>query len=204
MTLENMDSEYPIDAETVDATMRREIRAEDYRAYLLVLARMELARAERVRPKADASDIVQDTLLKAHRGRDQFRGASEGEFKVWLRRILANVVTDAMRRWGTEKRDTALEEACYDDLSRYSVRLDALIPAPQDSPSQQVAKKERAALIAGALNDLPEEQRCAIELRYLREYSMRETAATMQRSEASVAGLVRRGLETLNRKLDRG
>jgi len=196
-----MDSEYSIDAETLDATTRP-VRAEDYRTYLLVLARMELAKASLVRPKTDASDIVQDTLLKAHRGRDQFRGGSEAEFKVWLRRILANVVTDARRRWGTGKRDAALEETCYDDLSRYSMRLDALIPAPQDSPSQQVAKKERAALIAEALNAMPEEQRRAIELRYLGEYSMKETAEAMQRSEASVAGLVRRGLETLNRKLN--
>src|SRR4051812_22205488 len=117
-----MGTDYSTEPDGVDATTRP-LRVEDYRTYLLVLARIELGRARLVRPKTDASDIVQEALLKAHRGRDQFRGGSEGEFKVWLRRILANVMTDARRRWGAGKRDAALEETCYDDLSRYSVRL---------------------------------------------------------------------------------
>src|SRR5437016_14458881 len=56
------------------------------RDYLCLTAR---ARVESwLRAKADASDLVQQTLLEAHRGFDQFHGATEAEFLGWLRRIL--------------------------------------------------------------------------------------------------------------------
>src|SRR5262245_46050100 len=57
--------------------------AERYRAYLLALARMRLSTWQHGR--IDPSDLVQQTLLKAHRKREQFRGQTEGEWRAWLR-----------------------------------------------------------------------------------------------------------------------
>jgi DNA-directed RNA polymerase specialized sigma24 family protein len=50
-----------------------------YRSYLRLLARAQLD--DRVQQRVDASDIVQETLLEAHRSREQFTGEST---KVWL------------------------------------------------------------------------------------------------------------------------
>ena len=86
--------------------------AENYRSYLAVLARVHLAKAGALRGRVDASDIVQDALLQAHTARTQFRGATEGEFAAWLRRILTNVLIDAQRRHGRKKRDAALDVSC--------------------------------------------------------------------------------------------
>src|SRR5262249_35850360 len=60
---------------------------ERFRAYLQLLAQEQL----RGRPpaKLGASDLVQQTLLEAHRGREQFRGTTDGERAAWLRQILA-------------------------------------------------------------------------------------------------------------------
>jgi len=44
---------------------------------------------------------------------------------------------------------------------------------------------------------LPEDQRLAVELRYLREMSVAQIAEHMERSKASVAGLLQRGLRVL-------
>jgi hypothetical protein len=52
------------------------------RAYLCLLARFQLS--PRLQAKLDSSDLVQQTLLKAHQNMEQFRGGSTGELMAWL------------------------------------------------------------------------------------------------------------------------
>lgn len=75
---------------------------EHYRAYLHLLARMQLN--PRLASKIAPSDIVQQTLLKAHEKRAQFRGGTEQEFAGWLRRILANTLAETLRHFGRQQR----------------------------------------------------------------------------------------------------
>ncbi len=60
---------------------------ECYREYLRLLARVQLPR--RLHGQLSASDMAQETILKAHNKREQFRGATEAEYRAWLRRMLA-------------------------------------------------------------------------------------------------------------------
>ena len=178
--------------------MTPELRAERYRSYLIVLARVHLARAGPVRDKLDASDLVQDVLLQAHVARPQFRGGSAEEFTAWLRQILANKLIDAQRRYGRKKRDAALERSCRETVEGSASRMLMLLPArEQTSPSEYVARRERGLILAAALESLPEDQRTAVELRYLGDSSLAEVAAYMNRTKPSVAGLLRRGLRDL-------
>ena len=55
---------------------------ERHRAFLLLLVRLQLG--PRLQSKLDPSDIVQETLLKAHAHRDQYHGASPAEWEAWL------------------------------------------------------------------------------------------------------------------------
>src|SRR5262249_19494528 len=80
-----------------------------YRAYLTVLARLQIGR--RLRGKVDASDPVQETFLKAHRHLDQFRGTTEEEWAAWLRQILAANLANLVRRYyHTRGRDVRIEQ----------------------------------------------------------------------------------------------
>ena len=77
---------------------------EVYRNYLRLLARLELDR--RLRGKLDASDVVQEAFLDAHRYFPAFRGTAEAKFVAWLREILAGTMPTrsggmSVRRPGT-------------------------------------------------------------------------------------------------------
>jgi RNA polymerase sigma-70 factor (ECF subfamily) len=169
---------------------------EDYRDYLHLLARLQLD--PRLRGKIDPSDVVQQTLVKAHQHREQFRGQSAGEQAGWLRRILANTLVDAARKFGREvDLQRPLEQAVHES----SARLEAWLAAEQSSPSEVALRQEELLRLAGALARLPEDQRTAVELHHLRDGSVAEIAAHMGRTEAAVAGLLRRGLKKLRELL---
>ena len=184
---------------TIDATNR--LRPERYRAYLIVLARMSLRDYRRLRHKIDASDLVQEVLLKAHTARPQFKGKTKEEMAAWLHRILARKLADAARHFGRKKRDAALEQSFLETLGDTSNRLKRLRPADQTSPTQKVWRLERAIVLADALAELPDDQRTAVELHHLTGCSVAEVAAHMNRSKTSVAGLLRRGLAGLREQL---
>ena len=76
---------------------------ERYRKYLRLLAGLQLD--PRLQGKLDPSDLVQQTLLDAHRQRNQFRGQSPAEMAAWLRRMLACNLADAWRALKRGKRD---------------------------------------------------------------------------------------------------
>src|SRR5580704_1543939 len=78
------------------------------RNYLAVIARQQIG--SWLRPKVDASDLVQQTLLEAHRGLAHFEGRSREEWLAWLRQILARNAVDFVRHFqGAEKRRVGRE-----------------------------------------------------------------------------------------------
>ena len=172
---------------------------ERHREYLHLLARLHLPR--RLRSKLDPSDVAQQTLLKAHQHLDQFRGHNEAELAAWLRRILANTLADALRQFGGAKRDVTLERTLQEAVADSSARLEALLHSNSTSPSGQAMRHEEFLRLAEALAQLPEDQRTAVELHHLQDCSVAEVAEQLGRTEASVAGLLRRGLKKLRELL---
>ena len=172
-------------------------RLEPYRAYLRLLARLHLV--GRLQGKLDASDIVQQTLVKAYQHLDQCRGQSDGELAAWLRRILANNLADAARKY---QREVALEPLVAGDLEASSARLEAWLAADHSSPSERAMRQEQLLRLAQALAQLPDDQRTAVELHHLKDESVADIARRMGRTEASVAGLLRRGLQRLRELLN--
>jgi RNA polymerase sigma-70 factor (ECF subfamily) len=172
---------------------------ERYRNYLHFLARLQLD--PRLKGKLDASDVVQETLLQAHRRLEQFRGRTEPELMAWLRRILANVMAGAVRAFTAEARNLLKERSLQADLDNSSWHVEQWLAAVQSSPSQRASQGEQLVRLADALRQLPDEQRQAIELHHLRSRPVAEVAEHMGRTKAAVAGLLFRGLKRLRELL---
>src|SRR5262249_40555311 len=156
----------------------------------------------RLRGRLDPSDLVQQTLLKAHQAAEQCEAVDEEGRGAWLRRILNNTIADEVRRHGRGKRDAGRERSLLASLDESSLRLEAWFRADQTSPSQHAIRQEELLALGEALEAMPEDQRRAIEMHHLQGDSLADVAARMGRSEASVAGLLRRGLRNLHERLN--
>jgi RNA polymerase sigma-70 factor (ECF subfamily) len=168
---------------------------ENYREYLRLLARLHLP--ARLQGKLDPSDVVQETLLKAHQARDGFDWQGEAQTAAWLRKILANTLAEAARKFATGARDLEQERSLEAAVEESSARLERCLTADTPSPSEQALRQEQLLGLAEALAQLPEDQRTAVELRHLRGQSLEEVAQQMGRSKGAAAKLLFRGLEKL-------
>ena len=168
---------------------------ERFRSYLRMLAELQLGRGGRA--KIDPSDIVQQTLLDAHRDRDQFRGRTEAEMAAWLRRLLACNLADAARLLGRAKRDAARERSLEAAIETSSARLEAWLAAEQSSPSEQAQRNEAILRLVDALARLPEANRQALVLRHCQGLSLVEISDRLGRTPPAIAGLLKRGLAEL-------
>jgi RNA polymerase sigma-70 factor (ECF subfamily) len=183
----------------VDQPKSEEYSLERYRDYLRLLARFHID--PRLKGKLDASDVVQQTLLRAHEKKGQFRGRSEAELVGWLRKILANSLAEAARRFGTEGRNITRERSLEAGLEESVARMDVWLAADQSSPSQQAVRYERLLHLADALAQLPSDQQRAVELHHLHNWSVAEVADFMERTKPAVMGLLFRGLKRLRELL---
>jgi RNA polymerase sigma-70 factor, ECF subfamily len=182
-----------------DAPRKRSL--EEFRSYLLLLARIQVDPGPRNR--IDPSDIVQQTLMEAHAKADQFQG-DESALAAWLRQALVNNLRDAWRAMRRDKRDLRREQALHSAVEQSSARLAGMLAAPPSSPSQRAVRNEDLIHLADALNQLPEAQREAIVLHHLQGCTLSETARDLGKTDAAVAGLLHRGLRNLREIMTRG
>lgn len=149
-----------------------------------------------VRRRIDPSDVAQETLLDVRRDLGEFRGSDEVEWLKWLQRVARCNVQDALRRHQQAARRSLAAQV---DLERVRKTIDPPLPRATDSdtPSLALRLSEMQGAVQRACENLPDDQRTALTLRYLERCPVREIALRMDKSEAAVAGLLTRGLRHL-------
>ncbi|MCI0358264.1 MAG: sigma-70 family RNA polymerase sigma factor [Planctomycetaceae bacterium] len=166
-----------------------------YRTYLTLLATAQIQR--RIRPRVSPSDIVQETMLKAHRSFAQFRGLTERELLAWLREILVNSLARLVEQHVlAAKRDVRREvsiEGFAAEAGEPPVRAVANLKAAWSGGCQG----EQSAFLAGLLARLPGHYREVLVLRNIEGLSFEEVATRLNRSPGATRMLWLRAIEKL-------
>jgi RNA polymerase sigma-70 factor (ECF subfamily) len=177
-----------------DAAARDQLFAK-CRNYVDLVARAQVE--SWMRAKVDASDLVQQTLLEAHRGFMTFQGQTEAEWLAWLRQILTHNTHDFIRRFRADKRRVGREVPLTTTANETS---DAVFRDPPDdgiSPSQILLQQERQIELADAIAKLSADHQEVILLRNLQHLPFDEVAERMGRSRPAVQMLWMRAIRKL-------
>ncbi len=169
------------------------------RSYLGFVARAQVETW--MRRKVDASDLVQQAMMEAHRGFEQFQGNSEKEWLAWLRTIVRHNAADFVRRYrGTQKRRAQREVPIRDPADTFPVG--APEPASHEpTPSQELIRLEDELRVSLALAQLAPDHQEVIVLRNLQRLSFAEVAERMGRSRPAVQMLWMRAVKKLQEAL---
>jgi len=129
-----------------------------------------------VRDEAAAEDVAQEAFIRAYRQMASFR---HGEpFRPWLLRIVTNLALNEVR---SRRRRSGV-------LARFSVLSNGNVDPPQTS----VEAADEASLLLRAINELPEDDRVVLHLRYYLELSEREIAVAIDRPPGTVKSRLHR------------
>ena len=194
------DAQIPADAHTAQFSKEKLGQLlESYRSWSRVFVRKQLH--GNFSQRFDESDVIQNAWLNVVRKLDQFHGSTEQEFFCWLRTILENNLKNVYRENMAEMRDVRKE--LNFNQTEDSASIEWIVPVADDStPSNRLIRGERALELAKAIEELPEMQRTAIELRHLQGKKLSSVAAEMEKTPDAVVSLLRRAMLNLNKLLN--
>jgi RNA polymerase sigma-70 factor (ECF subfamily) len=153
----------------------------------------------------DAEDLVQETLLAAWRGLDQF--GERASVRTWLYRIATNRCLDALRANARRPRSVApmsgLPEPSHVGepvwLQPYpDALLDRLADARPGPEARYEAKEAISLAFVMGLQRLPPQQRAVLVLRDVLSFQAAEAAAMLDLTETAVNSLLRRARGALD------
>ena len=146
----------------------------------------------------EAQDAVQETFLKAWRGRSGFDGGTQ--FRAWLYRIATNVCLDMLRR--NSRRISGSGRAEVSWLQPYPDLLIDQAAPDDEQPEAVVIERETISLaFLAALQVLPPRQRAALIARDVLGWPASETASVLGTSVAAANSALQRARATMQAHL---
>lgn len=177
-------------SEVDDHTLAR-IAASDFEAFTELYRRYECLVFRFVRRQTPDDDIAEDltaqVFFKALSAAGTWRG--DGSYKSWLFRIAQNSVTS----WRSDKRRLMVVTENLPEQTD-----------PTPSPATQVVVGEARDLVWRKIAELPDAQREAVTLRYLKDLSIDEIARRTRRTTGAVRILLHRARTRLRLRMEDG
>jgi RNA polymerase sigma-70 factor (ECF subfamily) len=145
--------------------------------------------------REDAQDLVQETFLRAYKGWGQFKGLSAPS--TWLFTIAARTCKRLRRR----RAGAPAQIESFHDLLPSDEEGFLDVPSLDESPLDNVLRKEASAAVEDALATMPLQFRMALVLKDLGEFSMAEVGGMLGIKETTVKTRVYRGRLHLAKQL---
>jgi RNA polymerase sigma-70 factor (ECF subfamily) len=167
---------------------------EAFRAEVLTFVEPLFGTALRLtRNRADAEDLVQDTLVKAFRFADRFESGTN--LRAWLYTILHNT-------WRNRRRDAARGNVDVDSDRVEAAAASSDGPTAADTPERILMRSTLDADLQAALDALPDAFREAVWLRDVEEFSYAEIAKMLNVPMGTVMSRISRGRRLLFERLN--
>ena len=155
----------------------------------------------------EAEDLLQETLIAAWRGLDQFE--ERASVRAWLYRIATNRSLDALRASGRRPEDQRIvqmpEPTRWNEpvwLQPYpDVLLDGIADEAPGPEARYETKEAMALAFTVGLQHLPPPQRAVLVLRDVLGYRAAEVAEMLQTTDAAVNSLLRRARAAFETRL---
>lgn len=145
--------------------------------------------------EADAEDVAQETVIKVYQNLDKFRGDSQ--FRTWVLSIARNEGLGRLRKI-SNRREDSLDAETDEQTGDYTP---AILTSWREIPAEALEQKELGNILRDAIEGLPEIYRNVVVLRDIEELDIRESAAVLGISEASVKVRLHRARALLQRNL---
>ena len=150
--------------------------------------------ARRVRDRAATDDLTSEVFRRALASIDRFKWTGP-PFGARLLRIASNLIADRAKR-------SAKENVSGDEPSLTGGQLPVDATRPSGSQQVQLEDAERRAWVIRMVDELPDDQRRVVRMRFAEEKSINESAVALGRTEGAVKQLQFRAFQSLRAKLD--
>jgi len=146
---------------------------------------------------SEAEDLVQETMLRAWRARDQYDG-TRASVRTWLYRIATNACLTALEGAARRPLPSGLGAPSDDPGAPLTPAFDIpwLQPFPDARFDTEIRADMRLALVA-AMQALPPRQRAVLLLREVLDFSAAEVAVQLGTSVAAVNSALQRARAAL-------
>ncbi|UCZ55017.1 RNA polymerase sigma factor [Bacillus shivajii] len=136
----------------------------------------------------DTEELLQDVFFKAARQLSRFEGKSS--FKTWIFKIARNVVIDYYRKQNKERLSISMDQDVIENMG-----------GKDESAENTVLRHIQVDEVLKTIDKLPVHYQTVLHLRFIEDFSIKETAEIMGKTTLSVKSMQRRARQALSEQV---